>query len=102
MRMKSRQFVTERLRVMKISFFNYSDQLNISFQGIDVPFNLPNNNACVDSHIKCPLVQGRSYVYEASFPVMKFYPRVDVDVRYELKDSEDKDIVCVLIPVKIN
>lgn len=42
-----------------------------------------------------------NYSYDASFPVLKIYPRVDVDVKYELKNSEGKNIVCVVIPVKI-
>jgi Niemann-Pick C2 protein len=66
-----------------------------------VPFKLPNDNACVDSHLICPLTKGTDYKYSASFPVLKIYPKVDVEVKYELKNSNGKDIVCVLIPVKI-
>lgn len=45
--------------------------------------------------------KGIVYTYDASFPVMKIYPKVDVEVKYELKNDDGKDIVCVLIPVKI-
>lgn len=71
------------------------------FEGIEVPFKLPNPDACLDSGIDCPIKKDVVYSYDASFPVLKVYPRVNVDVKYELKNSENKDIVCVIIPVKI-
>jgi hypothetical protein len=55
----------------------------------------------LDSGLECPLTKGNNYKYEASFPVLKVYPKVNVEVKYELKDDEGKDIVCVTIPVKI-
>jgi Niemann-Pick C2 protein len=66
-----------------------------------VPFKLPNPNACLDSGIECPLKKGVSYAYKASFPILKVYPKVNVDVKYELKNAANKIIVCVLVPVKI-
>lgn len=66
-----------------------------------MPFRIPNPNACIDSNLECPLKKDVVYKYDASFPVLKIYPRVDVEVKYELKNSEGIDIVCVLIPVKI-
>lgn len=55
----------------------------------------------MNSNLQCPLKKDVVYSYDASFPVLKIYPKVDVEVKYELKNSEGKDIVCVLIPVKI-
>ena len=69
--------------------------------GLDVPFKLPNPDGCIKSNLECPLKKGVKYQYSASFPVLKIYPKVDVEVKYELKNSEGKDIVCVLVPVKI-
>lgn len=66
-----------------------------------VPFKLPNQNACVESGLECPLEKGKVYKYKASFPVLKIYPKLDVEVKYELKNSKKIDIICVLIPVKI-
>lgn len=57
--------------------------------------------ACIASDLECPLKKDVVYKYEASFPILKIYPRVDVVVKYELKNSEGKDIICVKIPVKI-
>lgn len=69
--------------------------------GLDVPFKIPNPDGCTHSGLECPLKQDIVYQYAASFPVLKIYPKVDVEVKYELKNGDDKDIVCVLIPVKI-
>lgn len=69
--------------------------------GVLVPFKLPNPDACVDSGLNCPLQKGTTYKYEASFPVLNKYPKLDVEVKYELKPPSKTDIVCVLIPVKI-
>lgn len=74
---------------------------NFFSTGLDVPFRLPNPDACVNSNITCPLKKDVVYSYDASFPVLKIYPRVDVEVKFELKNSAGTDIVCVLIPVKI-
>ncbi|KAG5674159.1 hypothetical protein PVAND_004143 [Polypedilum vanderplanki] len=68
---------------------------------LEVPFKLPNPNACKDSGLECPLKKNVAYTYEASFPILKVYPKVNVDVKYELKNKENKNIVCVLVPVKI-
>ncbi|KAF2895507.1 hypothetical protein ILUMI_10670 [Ignelater luminosus] len=68
---------------------------------VPVPFNLPNSDGCVDSGLKCPLQAGQDYTYETSLPVLKKYPRVTVDVKWELQNENDKDIVCIMIPSKI-
>jgi Niemann-Pick C2 protein len=75
--------------------------VNLRFSAAEVPFKLPNPDGCVDSGLECPLTKGTQYSYEASFPILKVYPRVNVEVKYELKNSENKNIVCALIPVKI-
>ncbi|CRL05670.1 CLUMA_CG018703, isoform A [Clunio marinus] len=69
--------------------------------GLDVPFKLPNPDACVNSGLSCPLKKGIVYQYTASFPILKIYPKLDVEVRFELRNSEGKDIICVVIPSKI-
>lgn len=69
--------------------------------GVEMPFPLPNPNACVNSGLECPLTKGTNYDYVATLPVLKSYPKVKVDVKWELK-TENKDvIICVLIPAKI-
>jgi len=68
---------------------------------VPVPFNLPNPDGCVDSGLSCPLQSGGTYTYVASLPVLKKYPRVTVDVKWELQNEANADIICVLIPAKI-
>lgn len=41
-----------------------------------VPFDLPNDNACENCNITCPLKSGETYTYSTSLPVLKSYPRV--------------------------
>ncbi|XP_055619013.1 NPC intracellular cholesterol transporter 2 homolog a [Toxorhynchites rutilus septentrionalis] len=68
--------------------------------GMEIPFKLPNDNGCVDSGIECPLSKDTDYKYTTTLPVVKQYPKVAVEVKWELK-SGDKDVVCVKIPAKI-
>lgn len=49
----------------------------------------------------CPLKAGTKYVYKDSFPVLNFYPSIDVIVHWSLVHKE-KDIICFEIPVKIS
>lgn len=68
--------------------------------GMEVPFKLPNDNGCVDSGLVCPLAKDTEYKYSTTLPVLKQYPKVAVEVKWELK-SGDKDVLCVKIPAKI-
>ncbi|XP_071441360.1 ecdysteroid-regulated 16 kDa protein-like [Hetaerina americana] len=68
--------------------------------GIPVPFHFPDEEACRQT-LKCPLFKGKTYTYEATFPIKKKYPTLRLDVKWELKNDEQRDIVCILIPAKI-
>lgn len=67
---------------------------------VEIPFKLPNDNGCVDSGLECPLSKDTEYKYSTTLPVLKQYPKVVVNVKWELK-SGDKTVVCVIIPAKI-
>ncbi|GLV35332.1 Niemann-Pick type C-2a [Carabus blaptoides fortunei] len=69
--------------------------------GVPIPFALPNPYGCIDSGLTCPLTAGGPYTYVASLPVEKKYPKVTVDVKWELKDENSNNILCVEIPAKI-
>jgi len=69
--------------------------------GVPIPFHVPQSDACTLSGIKCPIVDGTSYVYTLDLPVLKSYPKISVTVKWELKDENDKDVVCVEVPAKI-
>nr|WHU50415.1 Niemann Pick type C2 protein [Grapholita molesta] len=68
---------------------------------LPVPFPLPQPDACKGSGLNCPLKAGVPVNYVTSLPVLKSYPKVKVDVKWELK-TDDKDLVCIIIPAKIN
>ncbi|KAL1505416.1 hypothetical protein ABEB36_004988 [Hypothenemus hampei] len=92
---------------MKITFKSNkeSDNLKAVVHGVimraAIPFPLPNPDGCKDSGIQCPIQPGSSYSYVTSMPVLSAYPRVTVDIKWELQDSEGKDIICAIIPAKI-
>lgn len=44
--------------------------------GIPVPFSLPNEDACNNCNLECPLVANKPYTYISAFPVLQAYPVV--------------------------
>ncbi|CAG4961473.1 unnamed protein product [Colias eurytheme] len=55
----------------------------------------------VHGGLTCPIKSGEKQAYRATLPVLKSYPKVKVDVKWELK-SDEGDLVCIMIPAKIN
>lgn len=49
----------------------------------------------------CPLKAGTKYIYKDSFPVLSFYPSIEVMVHWSLV-NKGKDIICFEVPVKIS
>ncbi|KAJ0176290.1 hypothetical protein K1T71_008464 [Dendrolimus kikuchii] len=68
---------------------------------LPVPFPLPQPDACKGNGLTCPLKAGQKESYEATLQVLKSYPKVNVDVKWELKNENDDDLVCVLIRAKL-
>ncbi|KAI0212728.1 NPC intracellular cholesterol transporter 2 [Lamellibrachia satsuma] len=69
--------------------------------GIPVPFPLPNPDACKDSGLQCPLTNGKAVNYMSTLPIKKEYPAIRVVVRWELKDQNAKDVVCIEMGIEI-
>ncbi|CAH2003430.1 unnamed protein product [Acanthoscelides obtectus] len=69
--------------------------------GVPMPFDLPNPDGCKDSGVTCPLKAGQTYTYINALPISPHYPRVTVDVKWELQLSNDEDAACAKIPAKI-
>ncbi|XP_075976958.1 ecdysteroid-regulated 16 kDa protein-like [Anticarsia gemmatalis] len=69
---------------------------------LPVPFPMPQPDACKDNNLSCPLPAGKEASYRTTMPVLKSYPKVKVDVKWELKNDEEEDLVCVMIPARIN
>lgn len=70
-------------------------------EGLPVPFPIPNPNACVNSGLQCPLNKGKQYNYSAVFFVKRSYPKVRVHVKWEMRDDNKEDIICFIIPARI-
>ncbi|KAJ8719379.1 hypothetical protein PYW08_011554 [Mythimna loreyi] len=68
---------------------------------LPVPFPLPQPDACKDNGLTCPLPAGQLASYHTTMPILKSYPKVRVEVKWELKDESDEDLVCVMIPARI-
>ncbi|CAL1282632.1 unnamed protein product [Larinioides sclopetarius] len=69
--------------------------------GVALPFPVQNPNACEHSAIECPLQSGQTYNYGYEIEVRRAYPALQANVKWELKDDNNEDVVCVLIPVKV-
>ncbi|CAL1687424.1 unnamed protein product [Lasius platythorax] len=74
---------------------------------VPLPFiGVDGTNACDNiyntdgSKAGCPLKEGAEYIYKNSFPVLAFYPRVALIVRYSLREGNDK-VICFEVPAKI-
>ncbi|KPI90959.1 PREDICTED: ecdysteroid-regulated 16 kDa protein-like [Papilio xuthus] len=80
---------------------NLETEVHGVIMNLPVPFPLPQPDACKDTGLRCPLKAGDVANYKSTLPVLKSYPKVKVDVKWELKFDEE-DVVCILIPAKIN
>ena len=65
--------------------------------GVPLPFVGVDGNSVCDKletesgeKASCPLKAGTKYVYKDSFPVLNFYPTIDVKVHWALSDAEKK------------
>ncbi|GFG32564.1 hypothetical protein Cfor_12345 [Coptotermes formosanus] len=80
---------------------NVTAEVHGIIQGLPIPWPLPDPNACHSSGLTCPLQPGNNYHYTATFPVLKSYPRIHLEVKWELKNESGNDVVCALFPVRI-
>jgi Niemann-Pick C2 protein len=70
--------------------------------GISIPFPLDNPDVCNGCGVTCPLLSGSLYTYKTHIEVKSGYPSVSVMVKWEIKDSDGNDIVCIELPAKIS
>merc|ERR1712168_101752 len=68
--------------------------------GIPLPFPIPNDDGC-KSNVHCPITNGATNVYENGISIQSAYPKVQVIVRWELKDEQGNDLFCFSIPAQI-
>merc|ERR1712212_742647 len=69
--------------------------------GVPIPFPLPESDACKSTEPGCPLQSGNLATYTFSLPVKSIFPPVSLDVKWELKDQNGSDQVCIIFPVKL-
>lgn len=69
-------------------------------KSVPIPFPLPQSNAC-KSGVTCPVTNGQSYTYSNNLNIRNSYPSLAVTVRWELRDENNNDMVCVEIPCQI-
>ncbi|XP_070166719.1 NPC intracellular cholesterol transporter 2 homolog a [Polyergus mexicanus] len=86
---------------------NLMNDVSAILFGVPLPFvGVDGTNACDNiyntdgSKAGCPLKKGVEYLYKNSFPVLAFYPRVALIVRYALREGNDK-VICFEVPAKI-
>ncbi|CAB3227876.1 unnamed protein product [Arctia plantaginis] len=69
---------------------------------LPVPFPMPQPDACKDNNLVCPLPAGKEANYKTTMAVLKSYPKVKVDVKWELKSDDGEEFACIMIPARIN
>jgi len=69
--------------------------------GIPVPFPLKNTDGCKNCNITCPVLKNKNYTYNNVLEVKSVYPKIKVIVKWEIKDSDGDDLICLVIPVQI-
>ncbi|XP_026280408.1 ecdysteroid-regulated 16 kDa protein-like [Frankliniella occidentalis] len=68
--------------------------------GVPVPFPLATPDACQNTGLSCPLSVGE-HTYKYALFVKPVYPKLKVQVKWELKNEENKNIVCIIIPSEL-
>ncbi|XP_050462064.1 NPC intracellular cholesterol transporter 2 homolog a-like [Cataglyphis hispanica] len=83
-------------------------QVNVRVYGIlmldiPIPFPFDKPDVCKDPNdgVNCPLHKDQEYNYTTSLFVQKKFPSVNVQIKWELVDEDDKNIVCIEFPAKV-
>merc|ERR1712002_603259 len=71
--------------------------------GIPVPFSVPEGKACETGHVNpgCPLTAGAEHAYDIKLPVSSWYPRLRLNVRWQLQDENGAPLVCIIFPAML-
>ncbi|XP_068232520.1 NPC intracellular cholesterol transporter 2-like [Palaemon carinicauda] len=68
---------------------------------IPIPFQIPEDNGCINSGLQCPLQSGRIHNYVAELPVHQDYPRIRIGVKWQLMDELNNEVVCIIFPAEL-
>ncbi|KAM7427941.1 Phosphatidylglycerol/phosphatidylinositol transfer protein [Porites harrisoni] len=69
--------------------------------GREIPFPGVREDACQDQGLTCPLKPGTENTFKTVLPVKPFYPKIIVDVKWELQDQDTNMVYCFELPVQI-
>ncbi|CAG4953953.1 unnamed protein product [Parnassius apollo] len=92
---------------LKSDLEEITNEVKADVLGVQVPFVGVDGNSICDKlftesgeKAECPLKAGNKYMYKDSFPILSFYPTIEVNVHWALK-SRDGEIICFEVPAKI-
>merc|ERR1712142_373764 len=93
---------------IKINFKNTKDTTTATNAcsgkiGVYIPFPLPESNSCVakGGGLHCPLKAGEMQSFTYELPVQSYYPAINVIVRWQIKDDQNQDLVCIAFQAKL-
>jgi hypothetical protein len=69
--------------------------------GVPFPFPLNPQSACGNYGIDCPIKPGNKYDLSVTLPILKTYPPFKVKVKLQLRNADDKTIICLKFPAQI-
>ncbi|OQV15250.1 putative Epididymal secretory protein E1 [Hypsibius exemplaris] len=79
---------------------NLTADVHAQVFGAWMPFSLPNPDGC-QSGIQCPVQAGQTYSYQNQLAILPLYPSMNVVVKWSLKDEDNNEVFCVVMPARI-
>lgn len=68
---------------------------------LPVPFHVSPDSACGNYGFDCPLEAGKAYKFKLTLPILRSYPKINVDIFLRLIDEKGEVIGCVEMPAHI-
>lgn len=68
---------------------------------LPVPFEVKPDLACGRYGLECPLKAGQAYKFALELPILRSYPKLNVNVFLRLIDDKGNVISCVEMPARI-
>lgn len=68
---------------------------------LPVPFHINPDLACGNYGFDCPLEANKLYKFKLTLPILRTYPKINVDVFVRLVDEKGDLIGCIELPARI-
>lgn len=68
---------------------------------LPVPFHIIPDLACGNYGFDCPLEENKPYKFKLSMPILRSYPKINVDVFVRLVDEKGQLVACAELPARI-